>query len=189
MAMSRPDPTPTQPLVDESSERSPRWLFGLGMLTILALLGAWVYVLFIYDPGLMIDELADRRFPLAAEEVCAAAVDELQELPPAASAATAVERAETVEVSNAILTSMIDDLEPLAPQEPANVRDGVEEWLGDWRTYISDRQAYAANLREDADARFLESRKGLDGRAITRAIDGFAQVNRMPSCATPDDVS
>jgi hypothetical protein len=46
-----------------------------------ALVGGWVYVLFIYDPGRLIDEL-EGSFPARAEEVCAVAKAELELLPP-----------------------------------------------------------------------------------------------------------
>ena len=175
---------------DDRHRRGPRRpLFLLGAAAILVLLGGWIYVLFVYDPGLLIDELPDRRFPDAAEEICAAAVDRLEELPPAMEAGSATERADVVERSNAILRDMIDRLEPQAPTEPENVRAGVAEWIADWRVYIGNRERYVDNLRADPEARFLESPKGSDTKGITRAIDGFAEVNRMNSCTTPDDVS
>ncbi len=31
----------------------------------------WIYILFVYDPGLLIDELPDKTFPTEAEQVCA----------------------------------------------------------------------------------------------------------------------
>ena len=153
------------------------------------LLVGWVYVLFVYDPGLMIDELADPTFPRAAEKVCAAHVEELDALPRAEEALTADDRAATVARSNLVLTSMVAELRPLVPQGPPEVRDGVSEWLDDWSTYIQDRQSYAERLQVDDQARFLETTKGSDTRGITRAINAFAEVNRMDSCVTPGDLS
>ena len=49
------------------------------LLAVAVLLGSWIYVLFFYDPGLLIDELADRTFPTAAEQVCAAAKAEFDQ--------------------------------------------------------------------------------------------------------------
>jgi hypothetical protein len=176
--------------LDEQPGRPPRRVFFFaGLLAIVALFATWIYVLFIYDPGLLIDELADRRFPVAAEEVCARAVAELQELPPASAAPDAAARADTVEQSNVILTRMVADLVPHVPAGPPNIRDGVNEWLDDWRTYIGDRRNYVANLRADPEARFLESPKGTGTKGVTRGIDSFAEVNRMDSCTTPGDVS
>ena len=112
-----------------------------------------------------------------------------------------------MERSNIVLRSMIADLRAVAPVPPADLRqlpseelsseqqeelaaaEGIGEWLDDWSTYIGDREDYVQNLRVDDDARFLETTKGSDTRGITRAINSFAQVNRMTSCETPADLS
>ena len=162
--------------------------FYLTLAAVLAIVGAWVYVLFIYEPHIK-DELEDRAFPTQAEQVCAAAVEQLERLEPANLAASAEDRASTVEQSNVILREMVADLRPLVPTEPQNVTDGVNEWLDDWETYIDNREQYAAGLREDPDTRFLESTKGTATKGITRAINGFTEVNEMESCSTPADLS
>jgi hypothetical protein len=171
------------------------------LVGVAVLVSGWVYVLFVYDPGLMIDELADRRFPTQAEQVCAAAKAELDELPPAEAAQNADERADVVARSNVVLARMLADLRPLVPQSPdpsdtspeareqRRVNDGIHEWIDDWGTYLGNREDYVENLHADDDARFLESTKGSDTRGITRAINGFAEVNRMESCTTPADLS
>jgi hypothetical protein len=159
------------------------------MVAVAALVGGWIYVLFIYDPGLLIDELADPSFPHRAEEICAVAKDELAALPPALLADNAAERGEVVGASNVVLRQMIDQLRPLAPTSPPEAAKGVNDWLDDWLTYINDRQEYADALAVDDQARFLESTKGSDTKGISRAIDGFAKVNKMDSCTTPGDVS
>jgi hypothetical protein len=186
MADVQPHPPRSQ---DEHTGRSRRSLLWLGVAAMLVLLGGWVYVLFIYDPGLMIDELADRTFPEAAERICAEARAQLDALPPAATASSPSERAEVVDASNEILDDMLAMLDQEAPQDPPAVRDGVREWIGDWRAYVEDRDEYATNLRTDPEARFLESRKEGSNRQISLAIDSFAEVNRMASCTTPEDVS
>ena len=194
---------------DEGPGNPPRSrvAFAATALAVTALCAGWIYVFFIYDPGLLIDELGDRTFPTAAEEICAVSRSELDELPPAVFATTADQRADDVERSNTVLSSMIAELRAIAPKPPAAAEqltvdelslddqqqlaaaEGIEEWLGDWSTYISDRKDYVENLRVDDEARFLESTKGSDTRGITRAINSFAQVNRMASCETPADVS
>lgn len=183
---------PTEPTsAQESPPLSQRIRIGLVVtaLFVTALVSGWVYVLFIYDPGLMIDEIGDRSFPTAAERICADTRAQLDELPPANLATGPDDRADTVEVSNGLLVEMVDELRPLTPDGPPEVRAGVQEWLDDWVTYIGDRQQYVDNLRADDEARFLESTKGAPNRGITRAINGFAEVNRMESCATPGDLS
>ena len=186
------EPPPSAPMDGGSDdpERPPRRLgFWVTIAAVTVLVGGWVYVLFFYDPGLMIDELADRTFPTQAEQVCAAAVDQLSLLEPANLAITAGDRAQTVAESNVILRRMVEDLRPLAPTSPPKVAAGVNEWLDDWNTYIDNREQYAQGLLEDPDTRFLESTKGTSTRGITRAINGFAEVNEMTSCTTPGDLS
>ncbi len=167
------------------------------LAAVLALVGGWIYILFIYDPGLMIDELPDRTFPTAAEQVCAAAVAEYSELPLANESDTAEDRADTIETSNEIFARMVDELRPLAAdaadvytgEDEQRYADGIADWVDDWGTYLGDREEYVENLRADDDARFLETAKGSDTKGITRAINSFAQVNKMMSCVTPGDVS
>jgi hypothetical protein len=159
------------------------------LVAVAVLLTGWVYVLFVYDPGLMIDELADRTFPTQAEQVCAAARAELDALPRAEVAQSADERADVVARSNLVLSQMLAELRPLTPTESPVGNEAVGEWLDDWETYLGDRESYVENLQVDDEARFLETTKGSDTRGITRAINAFAQVNRMESCTTPADLS
>ncbi len=159
------------------------------LVAVAVLLTGWVYVLFVYDPGLMIDELADRTFPTQAEQVCAAAKSELDALPRAEVAQSADERADVVARSNVVLSQMLADLRPLTPTESPVGNEAVSEWLDDWETYLGNRESYVENLQVDDEARFLESTKGSDTRGITRAINAFAEVNRMDSCTTPADLS
>lgn len=189
MASPTTPPVPSGHDDDPDSPSRSRVAMIATLIAVTVLLGGWVYVLFFYDPGLLIDELADHTFPNAAEQVCAAADAQLAALPPADMAVSPSDRADEVARSNVILTRMIADLRPLAPTEPQEVADGVNEWLEDWTTYIGNRETYVENLRVDDDARFLESTKGSDTKGITRAINSFAQVNRMDSCTTPGDLS
>ncbi len=159
------------------------------LVAVAVLLTGWVYVLFVYDPGLMIDELADRSFPTQAEQVCAAAKAELEQLPRAEVAQSADERADVVARSNLVLSRMLAELGPLTPTGSPVASEAVSEWLDDWATYLGNRESYVEILQVDDDARFLESTKGSDTRGITRAINAFAQVNRMESCTTPADLS
>ncbi len=202
-----PMDTSTIPAPDPDLDGPPprRIAFWLTMVAVVALVGSWVYVLFIYDPGLLIDELPDRTFPDAAEQVCAAAVSEYSELPLANESDSADSRAETLAASNEIFAAMLAELRPLADEasdmyladpddrftdkESAGYARGVTEWVTDWGTYLEDREQYVENLRNDDDARFLETAKGSDTKGITRAINSFAQVNKMMSCVTPGDVS
>ncbi len=190
----------TVPYVDELDRPAPSrrgWLY-FTLIAVGVVVVAWIYVLFFYRPALLIDEIADPTFAEHAEKVCAASRVTLDELPFANLARTADERADNLAESNIVLREMIADIREFAPEAPKrrleeNTRrtdpEAIHEWLDDWSTYISDREQYVDNLREDPRARFLESPKGDGPKGITRAIDGYAQVNRMESCMTLQDVS
>lgn len=178
-------PDPREPDPATPAERRRWGLVAAGVFAV-ATFAMWIWMLFIYDPGLLVDELADRTFPTAAEEVCAAAAAQVDALPRAESTEDPIERAEVIETANAVLAEMVVELRGLAPTSPPAAAETVEEWLGDWETHLGDRERYAAALREDPEVRFTETPKA--GKQISRAIDSFAQVNRMRSCQTPGDV-
>jgi len=169
---------------DGTPMRGLRYALVLGV--VVAFLGIWVYVLFFYRPTKQIDELTDRTFPVAAEKICAAAMQKVDDLPIASMAANPKERGNTVATANADLTAMVDELRNAQPSGNDPEDKGAREWVGDWEQHVKDREVYAKDLQSGEDARFLESTKG--ARQLSRAIDAFAQVNKMPSCETPQDV-
>lgn len=177
-------PSVPAPPVDPSPRRRAGWI-AAGVFT-LAMFAMWIWILFIYDPGTLIDELPDQTFPTEAEQICATAIDTISHLPPAEATDDPIERADVIDTANASLSTMLAELAPLAPSEPRSSAEAVDEWLGDWATHLEDRQRYADGLRTDPESRFTETPKG--SKQISRAIDSFAQVNHMPSCETPGDV-
>ena len=156
------------------------------MLFAVATFGVWIYALFFYDPGRMIDELPDPAFPNAAEEICHQARVKIEALPVASQTTDPADRADVVDEANDALRTMTGELAAIIPEGQGKVTSGIEEWVKDWNTFIADRQEYADSLREDPETRFAESLKA--NRQVSRAIDAFAQVNRMESCTVPGDV-
>ena len=183
------------PAVADGPDPDPGHRWGPGRLAIaavvVALVSMWGYVLFLaFGPGRQppVDRLDDPAFAQAAEERCAAAVDQVDELPVASASHTAEERAEVLDRADAVYRSMLDDLDDMVDLAPAgDQRRRAEEWLADWRVYLGDREAYADALRADPDARLLVSSKPGEARQITGWIDEFAKANRAPSCVSPVD--
>jgi hypothetical protein len=183
------------PAVADGPDPDPGHRWGPGRLAIAAVVVAlvlmWGYVLFLaFGPGREppVDRLDDPAFAQAAEERCAAAVDQVDDLPVASASHTAEERAEVLDQADAVYRSMLDDLDDMVDLAPAgDQRRRVREWLADWRVYLGDREAYADALRADPDARLLVSSKPGEGRQITGWIDEFAKANRAPSCVSPVD--
>jgi hypothetical protein len=99
-----------------------------------------------------------------------------------------MDRAKVVTLTNVDLRAMIDQLKASAPTAD---RDGrmSQEWLADWSTYVGNREDYAARLHDDETARFYESPKSSSTEQISKPIDRFAYVNKMPSCDTPADMA
>lgn len=161
------------------------------LIVVCALLSMWGYVLYLaFGPGRQppIDRLDDPAFAEAAEQRCAATLEEVDRLPVASASQTAAERADVLARANAAYAAMLDDLDDLDTLAPVgDQRRRADEWLGDWRTYLGDREKYAEALRTDPDARLLVSAKAGEGQQITGWIDEFARANRMPSCVSPTD--
>lgn len=162
----------------------------LAVISGVVVLGMWAWVFGYHLGGSWRDDtpgrLANTTFPTLAEPVCAEAVTALAALPPAWTTGTPAARADAVDGSVVVLNEMVADLRAL----PTGGQDeAVNEWLIDWETFIADRADYADRLRSDPDARFYVTQSDRDRRQITLAIDRFAETNRMPSCATPADLS
>jgi hypothetical protein len=177
----------TTPIDAEGDER-PRRVTPYRVVAVLILLfvfGIWAYALTrpVQPPP---DRLDDQSFASEAQEVCVTTVAALDALPQAFQTSTADERASVVSQSNAELEAMLAALRSLVPAAERDQRM-LTEWLGDWEIYLGNRQDYVDRLREDGDARIFVAEK--DGRQITVAVDRFAEINDMPSCRTPKDVS
>ncbi len=118
--------------------------------------------------------------------MCAAAADELDELPPAREAETPQDRAPVVDEANTILLEMVEDLRTIAPSEGSDARV-TRLWLEDWDTYLGDRDAYVQALAAGEEAELLVTARE-EGGQITETIDHFAEINNMEDCAVPLDV-
>ena len=148
----------------------------------------WIAILgwtLVADHGDPPDFLSDRTFPEAAEPVCAAAMAEVESFGSATAVATIEERADLVDRQDAVFEVLIADLRRL-PMPGGEEGDWVREWLDDWQTHLEDRQRWAAELHAGEDPPFVETAKG--NHQVSEAVDAFAEVNDMPSCATFNDV-
>ncbi|HMG43321.1 MAG TPA: hypothetical protein VK611_18460 [Acidimicrobiales bacterium] len=158
---------------------------------VVGLVSMWVYVLFLaFGPGRQppVDRLDDPEFAVAAEDVCSAAIADVEDLPVASQAHSATERAAVLRQANGIFTGMLSELDGLTTLAPAGEqRDRTERWLDDWQVLLADREAYATALSDDPEAQLLISEKPGTGRHITGWIDEFALANKMDDCATPAD--
>ena len=130
-------------------------------------------------------EMQDVAFAAAAEPVCASADAAIDDLGLPTAVESPAERADLVDAENVILRDMLDDLDAL-PRPRGEEAGWVEEWLGDWRTHVEDRQNWADGLRAGDDGPFTETAR--EGEQLSKGIDYFAETNDMPSCVTTGDV-
>jgi len=184
---SRPEP---EGVVDDAEpmslgRRAARYL---ALVVAVAIAAMWAYALWgptkKDPPGLLADTAIATQF----QSICTDAANQIGGLPPAYATREAGARAEVIAEANGYLDTMLVRLRQVAPAADAG-NDGrmVQEWLGDWQTYLGDRQKYVVALEDDPKARFLVSEK--DKRQITEPIDFFAKYNEMENCMTPGDLA
>lgn len=151
-----------------------------------SLITMWIYAFF-GDHGVP-GRLDNPVFPAQAEPVCAAAQARIDALPRASQTTTAGARADVVDQASDELDAMLAELRGLVPVGAAET-EAETQWIEDWQTYVQDRRDYTAQLRVDPMTRFAVTQSDRDRRQITSALDRFAEINGMPSCVIPDDLS
>ena len=116
-----------------------------------------------------------------------AALKAIDALPPAVDTHSAVARAAVVDQATTILDRLVDRIEADAPHTGDDaVR--FRGWIRDWRTYLRDRRDYTRRLRATRGPRLLlDVNKA--GDSVDRAITNFADINDIPACDAPGDVS
>lgn len=175
------------PEADEPLARSSRVWRILAVVAALAMALFWIWILAGGPRKANPDRLDDRAYASQAEQRCQVLLRELKALPQAQAIDSATERADVLDRATAMATSTVDDLEAAAPRT-GDDRVRLEGWLGDWRQYLGDRTDFATRLRADPDARFFVSENERLRDPVDKTIEVFADVNDMPSCATPGDV-
>ena len=177
---------------DGGPGRNPRWLprsraGATAAIVALAIMGGfWIWAFSPLAPSGHPDVLHNVVFTHDAEDVCAAAVAAVARLPGAAEATGPQDRARQIVGATLLFEEMVAGLRAEAGDVVGSDADLVGSWLADWDTYLEDRRAYAEVLAGGDDPPFTVTAR--DGEGVTGYIDIFAEVNAMPSCATPRDV-
>ena len=150
----------------------------------------WIYALFFASKE-SVNQIEDKVWQGRAEAICnetAVARKELADYrlitdmgPDALS-----ERADIVDKATAMLVQMVNQLASSTPTD-AKGAELVPLWIADYRTYISDRNAYSQMLRAGINDAFAETI--IDGLPLSEKIATFAADNYMVSCKPPRDLS
>ena len=159
-------------------------------LAIVLLLMMWIYALFFASKEVA-NEIGDQAWTERAEIICQDAADERIALadfrPLNESGADALaERSKLVDLATDTLERMLGKLEETTPTD-AKGQELIPLWIADYRSYISDRRAYAEDLRLGTNVPFGESI--VMGIPLSEKISTFAADNAMTSCKPPMDLS
>ena len=165
--------------------RRLRWYHWILVVVLVLIALMWIYAIF-FASHKNLNRVGDRAWAARNEQICATAKAKIDALPPAKTAKTPLERAAVLDQADDDVAALIDSLH--SNKIVGSSRDGhlVELWLADWDLYLSNRRDYAAELHKNENKPFAVSLR--EGTPITERIDGFADVNSMPSCESPLDV-
>lgn len=178
----------TLPEAEVEEPLSMSWSLGrvLGVVVMLALAVFWTVVFLGIPKKENPDRLDDRAFVERTIVRCDGLLEDLAALPNAAFTDDPLERADVLDEATGLVETMVDEIEADAPTSGDDAVS-LRGWIGDWRTYVENRRDYADRLRVDPDARLLLD-PSLGGDSVDKPIEVFADVNDMPTCATPGDV-
>lgn len=158
------------------------------VVTVLVIAGFWIWVFSGAPRKKNPDYLADRAFAERTQQRCERTDQSLRSLPRAEDARSATERADVVDRATDDLQAMVDRIAADQADNPSDDRI-VDLWLDDWRIYLQNRREYATALRRDETARFLVDEKPRANDSYDLVIENFADINDIPECAPPLDVS
>jgi hypothetical protein len=159
---------------------------------IVGFIGMWVYI-FGFAKATNPDYFPDRAWSSRANATCAASAARYKALP-AATAFKDVkpvsealrQRADVADQVTAEIRAMVATLKADPPADEKTVK-GLSFWFNDWGTYIADRDRHVADWRAGIDKQFDETQNEKKQPTSYR-MDPFAKLNKMPSCAIPDDL-
>jgi hypothetical protein len=160
-------------------------------VVVLSIATMWIYGWF-FAPRDVVNRIDDRGWAESAQARCEAAATAIAALPAARDFDDfddPVQRAERIAAADQVtveLRAMLTDLEALAAPDDAGDRTLVSLWLGDYRSYVEDRDVHVAAWRAGENPRFAETDN--DGQPISLRMDEFARVNDMTSCKVPADL-
>lgn len=153
--------------------------------------GMWVYA-FGFAPRESFNKINDSAWQARAQAHCKTAENirfSFEDLTPmkADDPLALQAKAKLVEAATDALEKAID---LIAADKPADAKgqELVPRWIADYRTYITDRRAFAIAL-QTATVRPYFAESEVEGVPISERISKFARENDMKTCQTPYDLS
>lgn len=173
------------PLSEEPHRFTGARLLGLSAFIAMALFWAWAFAN--ANSVEHADRFEDPAFVERAQKVCTVHKTLIEELPLASGAKTPQERAVLIDAATDHLRNMVAELREIEEPNDAKAREIWPQFLSDYDTYIQDRDAWSAKLKEGLDERFILS-PGVTGKRVTDLLTNFAEVNDMRACSPSHDV-
>ena len=181
----------TDPRPEEARRRRNPWVVGLLIVVCSLLAAMWVYGLFFAskEATYRVDDASWRE---RAEEICTdyqeqrlALVDMDGGYIEEPTRAQMIERADIVDRATDLLERQLGELVAL-PVASDRDRKLVDELAGFFRTLLSDRREYTAQLRSFVVEPYHETK--IEGGPVTNVILDFTTVNEIKSCAPPGEL-
>jgi hypothetical protein len=160
-------------------------------VSLLALVVMWTYIIFFANTTNP-DRIPDRAWATQAQALCKSYTDQINRLPDASTFAKIKPKSEALRQRAAVgqqatdlLVRMVAQLHTL-PVADSVSRDAVTKWLGDYDTYIGDRQRQLAKWAAGEDPQFAETAD--HGHPLSVGMDDFSVANDMAACQVPEDM-
>lgn len=156
-----------------------------------AIAGMWVYA-FGFAPRESFNKINDTAWQARSQAHCKAAENirfSFEDLTPmkADDPRALKAKAKLVDAATDALEKAIDLIAADTPSD-AKGKELVPKWIADYRTYITDRRAFAEALNT-ATVRPYFAESEVEGVPISERISKFARENDMKTCQTPYDLS
>lgn len=151
----------------------------------------WVYA-FGFAPRESVNKIGDEAWKARSQAACMEAENQrfsmidLTEMKPDDPTALK-KKAIIVDKATDSLEIAINKIAADTPSD-AKGKAIVPEWISDYRIYIKDRRAFAADLRT-ATRRPYFAETEVEGVPISERIGKFARENAMKACQPPVDLS
>lgn len=167
------------------------WVRVLLGLVCIGLLVFWVWALFFPPSKESVVLVKDASWSQRAQEICAAANlerDELLDLTRIEDAGSdaLARRADIVDEATMIVEAMVDEVLAVRPTDQQDIAL-VDRWESIFRMLIADRREYTDVLRSGSNVPFAESM--LEESPISNYLNDFAVGNRMTACRAPMDLA
>jgi hypothetical protein len=173
---------------DGTEPQAPRrggWKRSVFIVALAAFVGLWGFA-FWYDAHRPSPEPLDARSMRAVNASCRSAVAALAGLPTVGTAPTVTSRVTRVHREDAVLTTLVSELDAIRPSDPSGDK-ALKSFALDWQHLIANREHYAEALLASPKRPRLEIPVDPTGAPATIRMGEYARIHKLNDC-TPDSL-